>query len=274
MTYLFAAVASVSGNQHYMTFDRRHFEFAGPCSYMLARDMVDGDFSIVANYQGTRRNAVRKSLSVVSNGKEIEIINNFRIKVDGKLANLPIQYLNTTVTRQHNTIILTNAKGLQVECNMVVNRCTVEISGWYFGKTAGLFGIYNNEPSDDFTTPEHKKVTDIAEFAHSWRVSKNCQVNNIAKTEEPNEGNVQTRICSELFRSNDSPFRPCFKQVTPEAFFRMCLNDADSNENSVCKTAELYIQHCRYEEVSLSLPRKCSKYFVQNDNTKNKEFKI
>merc|ERR1711893_393671 len=108
------AIASVSGDQHYMTFDKRFFSFAGTCSYVLARDMVDGDFSVVANYhmyQGNRRTASRRSLTVVSNGKEIEMVKNYKVKVDGKLTNLPFHYLNTTVSRYGDIVRLTNTKG-------------------------------------------------------------------------------------------------------------------------------------------------------------------
>ena len=47
---------------------------------------------------------------------------------------------------------------------------SVTISGWYFGKTGGLLGIYDNEPSNDWMTPERDVVDDIKTFATSWQV--------------------------------------------------------------------------------------------------------
>ena len=44
------------------------------------------------------------------------------------------------------------------------------ISGWYFGKTGGLLGIYDNEPSNDWMTPQREVVDDIKTFATSWQV--------------------------------------------------------------------------------------------------------
>ena len=47
---------------------------------------------------------------------------------------------------------------------------SVTISGWYFGKTGGLLGIYDNEPSNDWMTPQRDVVDDIKTFATSWQV--------------------------------------------------------------------------------------------------------
>lgn len=45
-----SAEAMIAGSQHYMTFDRKFFEFQGSCSYLLAQDFVDKNFSLVITY--------------------------------------------------------------------------------------------------------------------------------------------------------------------------------------------------------------------------------
>ncbi len=40
----------IAHNQHYMTFDRRFYEFEGRCTYLLAHDFLDGNFSIYVDY--------------------------------------------------------------------------------------------------------------------------------------------------------------------------------------------------------------------------------
>ena len=46
---------------------------------------------------------------------------------------------------------------------------SVTISGWYFGKTGGLLGVYDNEPSNDWMTSGRAIVSDVAQFAETWR---------------------------------------------------------------------------------------------------------
>ena len=47
----FTATGILAGNQHFFTFDGKFLEFAGDCSYVLARDFQDGKFTVIANYR-------------------------------------------------------------------------------------------------------------------------------------------------------------------------------------------------------------------------------
>lgn len=44
--------------QHIFTFDGRHVTFPGKCDYLLARDSLDGNFSVVGSYSNGLLNAV------------------------------------------------------------------------------------------------------------------------------------------------------------------------------------------------------------------------
>lgn len=41
----------IVGSQHFVTFDQRHYDFKGHCSYLLANDFVGREFSLVMNYE-------------------------------------------------------------------------------------------------------------------------------------------------------------------------------------------------------------------------------
>lgn len=163
MIYLFIAQAIIAG-QHIRTFDRRHYDFSsGKCSYLLARDFQDGNFTVFVNYNGDQQ-----SLTVHSNGKTIDIQQDNSVKRDGSKIELPVQFFNTTIIRMGPKIVLVNTLGIKVTCDNMHGLCTVDMSGHYFAKTGGLFGTYNYEPLDDFTTSTNTNSSDVSAFANSW----------------------------------------------------------------------------------------------------------
>lgn len=44
---LISAQAVILGSQHFITFDKAFYDFAGECSYLLTRDFEDGNFSVI-----------------------------------------------------------------------------------------------------------------------------------------------------------------------------------------------------------------------------------
>ncbi len=68
-----------------MTFDKRFYEFQGECSYLLARDFVDGNFSVVVNYVNIGRDTFKKFINVITDGKQIEILPTFKVSVKNVL---------------------------------------------------------------------------------------------------------------------------------------------------------------------------------------------
>lgn len=88
--------------------------------------------------------------------------------MDGSKAELPLEFFNTTITRMGAKVILANTLGVKVICDNKYGLCSVEMSGHYFAKTGGLFGTYNYEPLDDFTTSTNVNTSDVTTFANSW----------------------------------------------------------------------------------------------------------
>ena len=255
------------GNQHYMTFDRRFYEFAGECSYLLARDFIDGTFSVIVNYERKQGRQVKKSLTIISNGKQIEVFPDARVIVDGTRMEMPMAFDNTTILRLGNVIRVDNTLGLTVDCHLQHDRCTVNVSGWYFAKTGGMFGTYNNEPADDFTTAENTLVDTPAQLADSWTAGQRCRPENYATEVRPEPYTDAYKLCARLFEDNNSLLRPCFKIVDPRPFQVMCQNDMPINENRIlteqdtCRAAAFYVDECRREGVNIRVPSTCGQYF-------------
>jgi len=70
-----SAEAMIAGSQHYMTFDRKFFEFQGSCSYLLAHDFVDKNFSLVITYSSKDKLNTHELALIV--GKHVVRVNVF-----------------------------------------------------------------------------------------------------------------------------------------------------------------------------------------------------
>ncbi|XP_052833276.1 uncharacterized protein LOC106873345 isoform X2 [Octopus bimaculoides] len=258
----FKAHAILFGSQHVITFDRLHYEIKARCSVVLSRDVVNGTFAVIANYQFDSPDRQPFSVTVVTEYDEhVEILQNQKVKVGGTEVNLPMTLTRGIVFRTQEAVTLESSRGYQVTLNFEANLLEVEISGWYFNKVAGLFGTYNNEPHDDFNLVSQEEMEmelksgpgadldssgNLEMFAKSWTVSENCksllplQINqNMIMTPDNkydmniNDGDGDDDVddnwnsdgCARLFLQKSSQFRNCFKQVTPGYFYKMCSSD-------------------------------------------------
>lgn len=73
--FIILAVAYLRGD-HFTTFDGKEFDFSGKCSYVLTRDYIDGNFSVIVNYLGKNKKQLiittaTQTLQIAPNGKVI-----------------------------------------------------------------------------------------------------------------------------------------------------------------------------------------------------------
>ena len=263
----FSATAIIAGQSYLKTFDGKTFDFIGAdgCSYLLAADFLYNRFSVIANYQGIQRS----SISVISNQHMIEIHDNqedmIKVTLDNRNVELPIAFDNTFVRREGLTVTVENNEGLRVVCNMAMDLCSVTISGWYFGKTGGLLGIYDNEPSNDWMTPEREVVHTLKEFATSWQMNdqdRHCPV------KEPPVAAHSTAwelaACKKVFKDEQSSLKPCFSTVDPQPYLEMCLKDIQKVRNrpekmaeGICLSSAAYLEECHRSNVEIWMPFQC-----------------
>jgi len=253
----FKTYALISGNQHYLTWDKRYFEFAGSCSYTLAKDFVDQTFEVLVNYD-QQREVTRKSLTIRTEGKEVEIMKNGQVTVDNQETELPVEMDNIIIVRDGDMVLFNSDKGFTVTCDVTNDVCMLNISGWYYNKVAGLLGTYTNEKTDDFTTSQGSKAETVEDFAKSWAQGRCRSMENRARVWDNH-----SQVCDKLFNNKYSNFRRCYKIVDPTPYMKMCTNDVTDDvthrgdERSACKAAAMYVMHCKKEGVSVRLPRAC-----------------
>jgi len=256
----FKAEASLYAGSHISTFDGRHLVYKGTCSYLLARDFVDGNFTVVANFNADRKAKTLKSLSVTTAHREqLEIFPDNKVLFNKREAKLPLRLTDATVSLQGNVIVVESKRGYKVMCDHNLHLYTVQISGFYFNKVAGLFGNYNNEPKDDMLMSNYRYTNDLEQFAQSWSVSRQCKSHhNLA----PRHMVTENKECAHFFLDTDSPFRYCFRQVNPDLFYKTCavqLSSSKATSIELCNVSYIYQKKCEMKGVYLSTPIMCPK---------------
>ena len=263
----FGAHAIMAGDHHYYTFDKKYFRFAGECSYVLVADLLHQNFTLLVNYENYEGAIRKKSFSLVSGDRVIEIeTNHFKVTVNGKKSELPLDVGPTFIRRQPSGLEIFDSRGFQMKCTLSPSICTVSVSGWYFGKLGGLLGTYDNEESNDMKTPDGQVLTEVSNFAHSWRVGNKvsqCRMKNFA-LEESQDVDVDG-TCHQMLVDRNSPLRPCFSVVDPAVFVNMCKHDISRNINSASRTESMctaigaYVQECQKNQIDVWMPPTCGK---------------
>jgi len=69
-------------------------------------------------------------------------------------------------------VMIEGDMGITLGCTTSFNLCAVQVSGFYHGKLQGLFGKYNNEPSDDYTLPTGQVTRRLGRISISFGFDK------------------------------------------------------------------------------------------------------
>ncbi|KAL6440757.1 hypothetical protein ACFW04_003301 [Cataglyphis niger] len=255
----FSKVGIVVDGGHFFTFDGNHFGIAGDCTYILAQDMQDGNFSVVANFN--KGNLI--SVTVTEPKESITLKNNGNILVNNKPADFPANTKNLHAFLITPTAHIKSDYGVHVTCSYKLPLvCTVRVSGFYHGKLRGLLGDGNNEPYDDYTLPSGKITESETEFANGYKLKPDCAAVNAIdhKTQERNP------VCTEYFTSEKSSLKKCFNYIKPAYYRDACDYAANGNPQAPCLLAAAYYSACFYKRVyGISIPAACTNCKVGGD---------
>jgi von Willebrand factor type D domain len=83
---------------------------------------------------------------------------------------LPLEVDGFEISRIGPKVIATSEEGIGIHCNIVNGLCSVNLSGWYHGKVAGIAGSLDNEKRNDFRRPDGRVVDSVVEFLEQWKV--------------------------------------------------------------------------------------------------------
>nr|CAH7759061.1 unnamed protein product [Callosobruchus chinensis] len=256
--------AMLVGSKYYITFDKRYYDFEGRCTYLLAKDFVDRNFTLLVSYNGNRH--IEELLLLLNNTVVRINMQTDGIQIgDSDVEYLPAQIGEAFLYRNEGVFYVTSEMGFALECNMKFKICSFQMSGWYSGKTAGLWGTYNNEPSDDFLMSNKAKAqrSRVDTFGDSWSLQEDCKAGPQSPPRTSNKVPKEVRAaCEEFFTSKVSQLSACFSRIPKESFLYMCLNSTTLDE--ACSSAVSYISLCALENTPLRIPDTCVKCNLPN----------
>ncbi|XP_075948899.1 alpha-tectorin-like [Anarhichas minor] len=255
---------SASGDPHYLTFDRKAYDFQGTCRYVLATlcNATHGlhQFSVEAKNEPWRGQPVSITAEVFVNvgGYRVHMSRESRgvVQVNGVTKNLPILLNGSLAIYASGFRTYVSAEfGLRV---MYDGYSTVSVSvpPSYRQKTCGLCGNFNGNPNDDFHTPSGMMVTTPQEFGTAWKVASNYTCSDGCGSSCPQCNNEQpARAQCEVIQASDGPLSFCHEEVNPAPYFSDCVFDVcvsgSEGQDLLCRAIQTYVSACQSANVPI-----------------------
>lgn len=248
----FPLFGMITQGQHLFTFDGKHITLPGKCNYVLARDAVDGNFTIVGSYN----NGFLTSITLADKHDSLTIKKGGHVLLNNAPTELPARKDNIAAYRSYIIIFLRSVAGVELGCTADLMACKLRISGFYHGKVRGLLGNGNNEPYDDFTLPNGDIVLGENEFANAYKTTPDC-----ANVNVPDHTHHENPTCNKLF-GIDSPLVLCYPFINPANFKMACAHGLTAGvKDTELWIARAYVDFCWERNIPVHVPTeylKCS----------------
>ena len=273
------AQCSTWGQTHYRTFDGKHFDFLGKCTYALAKDCQPGSDQFSVHVENDRAcsdgaGSCARAVVLYVDSKVYRVATGHVTTVNGKLVSLPLKEAGVTITKILSYVVV-RALGDDLEIKFDGDTSIyVALAGKFKNKTCGLCGNFNAVRRDDFKMASGLQAKTTNDFGNCWAMPKSGESCAIV-TEEPadicqNAGgairDAARRMCSVLL---EDAFQPCHSKVNPSDFLKKCEADVCScnfTQHSGCACAALtqYSRACANMKVTMNWRTNhlCRKYIA------------
>nr|XP_020826505.1 mucin-5B [Phascolarctos cinereus] len=266
---------SVEGGSHITTFDQKHYNIHGDCSYVLSKKCEDTTFAILGELRRcgmTDNENCLQSVTLNLNGGEtvIRIQPNGGVLVNSIYTQLPISAANIAIFQPSTYFILVHATfGLLLQIQLVpFMQLSLRLDPSFRSQMCGLCGNFNQNQADDFTALSGVVEGTGAAFANTWKTQADCtniknSFENPCSLSVENENYAQ-HWCS-LLTDPGATFSQCHVFVNPEPYYKNCMFDTcncEKSEDCLCAALSSYVQACAAQGVLLSGWRAgvCTKY--------------
>uniref|UniRef100_A0A3Q3INE2 VWFD domain-containing protein n=1 Tax=Monopterus albus TaxID=43700 RepID=A0A3Q3INE2_MONAL len=260
------------GDPHYRTFDNRYFDFMGTCTYVIAKNCGKDDklpaFEVLA--QNENRGSLRVSYvaRVIVKAYDVTITvvrsETGRVRINNTLWSLPLTLNNNQLNlfQSGRSVVIEAAFGLTARYDWQ-QYLEVTLSGSYAGKTCGLCGNFNGNPSDDFTTPSGTQADGPLAFGSSWKVpgpadNPKCRDDCVGGCERCEDSQMAKwqgdMFCGLLTVVENGLFRKCHSVIDPKVYLENCKYDlcmGGGLRHFLCRSLEAYTEACQLAGIQI-----------------------
>ncbi|CAN2388181.1 binding of sperm to zona pellucida, partial [Pristimantis euphronides] len=264
-----------SGDPHFRTLDNRYFDFMGTCTYIFAK--VLADVEDLPNFTVLIKNDNRGNVRVSYVGQVTLLTEPHTIvakkgefgfvRVDNARKPLPISMMNGAlkIFQSGNSVLMQLGNDMQLSYDWNHN-IRMEVTRRYSGKMHGLCGNYNQNPKDDFQTPDGSEVSTPIALGASWMMEDNtfcwhdCRGPCLSCPSSSANKYSTTAYCG-LINENDGPFSECHAIVDHKMYMENCVYDVCINsgfKKISCEAVQTYADTCQRAGVAIKDWRKAA----------------
>jgi len=142
----FKAAGLIVDSQYFITFDGRVLDLDGHCSYLLAADFLDRNFTVAVKFTDGKKTII---LSDHQDSVEIgpESATNHQVVLNGKSVTSPADAERIHVSNFEYGVAAQSSTGVKVTSGISdkADICVVSVNGFYHGRSLGLLGSNNLE---------------------------------------------------------------------------------------------------------------------------------
>merc|ERR1711860_285689 len=116
----------------------------------------------------------KKKVILTTSSEVVQVLPNGKVRVDKALVKMPFKSADVTIESAEN-IVTVQTRSFTVKFDVPNDTYYFTLSGWFYGKTGGLLGTYDNERYNDIMTSSNRIVSDVTDFADTWEVDDKCR---------------------------------------------------------------------------------------------------
>ncbi|XP_041365590.1 SCO-spondin-like, partial [Gigantopelta aegis] len=263
--HLGAASCVAWGQDHYRTFDGKIYTFTGQCRYLLTKDCSFNTFDIHVMNDRSCQGQCHRELDIYQGSTKISLRHGATgpvITWDTDVVMIPSSRDGVVFEQIGSYITVHSGLGYKVKWDGRES-VFVQLSEDLKGKTCGLCGVYDGDPTNDFTADGGAVVQSASSFGTSWKKTllgeaqcpdvpqkTACQTDT---AEHSRVTSLATTNCEQLL--NDNAFSTCRLAVDPAPYVEICKADccaAGGTTNCSCNTFESYSRACLQKNMKIS----------------------